>query len=120
MTQSTSTSRSLAEAPIRYHHDVKRCFSEFAYQMHVTPRRFWELTELAIRTRPSEAYIAHESDRARGSQPDIFTLGLSEKVSVMYTIEEDGVVVWGYGLELDREPLDDADGGFCFHEASWL
>ncbi len=114
------TPNPIAHLPIEYHLAVKECFWELAADLALPPHLFWKHTEEVIRTRHAEAFIEHESHRARGQQPDIFTLKLSERIWVVYTVEAGRVVVRGYGQQLDHEPLDDFDGGFFFWDAAWL
>ncbi len=114
------TSKPIADLPIEYHIAVKEWFGELAADLALPPHLFWRQTEEEIRTRHAEAFIEHESHRACGKQPDIFTFKLSDRICVVYTVETDRVVVRGYGHQLDHAPLDDFDGGFFFWDAAWL
>lgn len=75
-------------------------------------------SESTIRSRDHEAIIEHEFHKACGNQPNIFTLYLGS-LGVVYTEEPAGVMIRGYGRDIDREPLDDYDGGGVYAEASW-
>ena len=87
---------------------------EWVYACGGEPAKLIEATEAGIHTRHHEAIIEHESHRARGPQPDIFTLELGS-VWVHYTLEPHPVVR-GYGWD----PVDEHDsGGFLSWEFSW-
>ena len=96
--------------PIVFHPVLNDQFADWAAACNWHPRLLRKATEKAIRTRHQEATIKHESHRAKGRQPDIWTLSLGS-VEVIYTVQPHAVVIRGYGWDLHREPLDDFDGG---------
>ena len=104
---------------IQYHSVLNDGF--FADLEKVTgwsPQRLREATEEAITTRHHEAFFEHESDKARGNRPDVFSLRI-DSVQVFYTVQQDIVMVRGYGWKLNREPLDDMDGGGFYCDNDW-
>ena len=104
--------------PITYHWILADSFDAWAAECGWESNRLRRASEKAIRSRHHEARIEHEAHRARGRQPDIWTLSLG-LVNVIYTIEPEATVIRGYKWELDREPLDDFDGGGCYTEFTW-
>ena len=104
--------------PITYHEVLDETFDGWATECGWEPHRLRQASEKAIRTRHHEARIDHDAHRARGWQPDIWTLSLGS-VDVIYTVEPEAVVIRGYIWDLDREPLDDFDGGGCYTEFAW-
>ncbi|MCG3132481.1 MAG: hypothetical protein FLDDKLPJ_03331 [Phycisphaerae bacterium] len=75
-------------------------------------------TQTAIRNRIDDAYISHESDRGRGQRPDILSLDIGQ-ARVHFTIEAHVVMVRGYSYDIDREPLDNRDGGYFYVDNAW-
>ena len=112
------TDKNHIHQPITYHPALDEAFDGWASDCGWEPQSLRRASEQAIRSRHHDAIIAHESDKARGNQPDIFTLSLGS-VDVIYTLEPREVVIRGYGWEMDHEPLDDYDGGGFYAEASW-
>jgi len=104
--------------PVTYHKALERAFDGWAAACGWDAQSLRQATEQAIRTRHHEALIDQESHKARGKQPDIFTLWL-DSVRVYFTVEPDEIVIRGYAYEIDGEPLDDWDGGGFYAEASW-
>lgn len=104
---------------VTYHSQLADIFQDWAAAAGYNSIQLRINTEQAIRTRHHEAFIEHESHKASGTQPDVFTLSLGS-IDVYYTIEPPGVVVRGYAWEIQGEPLDDYDGGGFYPEASWV
>jgi hypothetical protein len=104
--------------PITYYSALERCFDDWAKECGFEPQSLRQASEQAIRTRHHEATIEHESHKARGIQPDIFSLPLGS-ANVYYTVEPQAIVIRGYGYEIDREPLDDFDGGGFYLDNAW-
>jgi hypothetical protein len=104
--------------PIVYDVALDRSFDGWAEECHWQPDELRRASEQAIRTRHDEAEIPDESYAARGRQPDIWHLSLGN-VTVIYTIETHAVVIRGYCWDLDREPLDDFDGGGHYCDYEW-
>ena len=117
-TNMNQTTRYFTDRPISYYLALDAAFDGWASDCGWEPQSLRRASEQAIRSRHHDAVIAHESDKARGNQPDIFTLSLGS-VDVIYTVEPREVVIRGYGWEIDHEPLDDYDGGGFYAEASW-
>lgn len=69
------------------------------------------ITERAIRTRCSEAFIDHEANRIH--RPPIYCLPLrrQKNLRVYFTVESHAILVRGYFYDIVGEPLDDFDGG---------
>lgn len=107
------------ETPITYHVHLDEHFSDWARDCGMEPIRLREASEMAIRERHNTEGAVGEVDRATEYQPDIFNLNLSSQVQVFYTIEERGVVIRGYAWELQREPLNELDGGSYYCEPNW-
>lgn len=103
---------------IAYFFGLEEELPALAAEIGISPERLRALTETAVRTRRDAAYFSHESHRATGRQPDIFTLDLGPAV-MFFTVESHAVVIRGYGYEIDREPLDDRDGGYFYCDADW-
>jgi hypothetical protein len=103
---------------ILYHPHLDENFDNWASQCGWNPKGLRDATQQAILSRHHEAVIEHESRKARGTQPDIFTLSLG-LVDVYYTVEAQTVVVRGYGWEISGEPANDWDGGGLYCEAAW-
>jgi hypothetical protein len=103
---------------IVYHPNLEEAFAEWASECGFEPRTLRELTADVLRRRRWGAYVEHECHRANGRQPTVFTLRLRH-LSVYFTDEAEGLVVRGYGWELQREPLDDFDGGGFYCEPDW-
>jgi len=89
--------RPAAKLPIIYHTGLEDSFDQ-----------------AAIRARSHQAVIEHESDRACGLQPDIFTLR-TLRFAIHYTIETAAIVVRGYSYRT----ADSGDGGGTFHDHEW-
>lgn len=83
------------------------------------PRLLRQEIRRSIRNRHHEATL--EPDRYKHSprQPDTYHLAIGS-CEITYTIEPDAIVVRGYGWPIDREPLDDMDGGAFFLDNSWF
>ena len=105
------------DKPIRYHLAIDESIDYWAFECGCDSRALKRATETAIQNRHDQATIKDESHRARGNQPDIFTLSLGS-ACVFYTVEPKQVLVRGYGWEVDH-PLDDFDGGGFYCEPSW-
>ncbi len=90
----------------------------FAMEIGHSLKSLRNATKTAIHNRIDDAYIEHESDRGRGSHPDILTLDIG-KARVHFTIEAHAVVVRGYSYDIDHEPLDERDGGFFYVDDAW-
>ena len=103
--------------PISYHPALLEAFVDWASGCGWQPQSLKRESERAIRRRHHEANIEHESHKARGNQPDIFTLSLGS-VDVIYTVEPREVMIRGYGWEINRKPLDDFDGGGFYSDAT--
>ena len=114
----SSTHRYFTGKPISYHPILHREFGDWASECGWDPQSLRLASEQAIRSRHHEAIIEHEANKARGNQPDIFTLSLAS-VDVYYTMEPVEVMIRGYGWEIDHEPLGNLDGGGFYAEASW-
>ena len=104
--------------PITYYSALEESFDDWAAECGFEPQSLREASEHAIRTRHHHAIIEHESHKARGIQPDIFSLSLVS-ANVYYTVEEQAIVIRGYGYEIDHEPLDDFDGGGFYEDNAW-
>lgn len=104
--------------PISYHPALTDAFDEWLSDCGWKPQSLRRASERAIRNRHHEATIKHEANKARGNQPDIFTLSLGS-VDVYYTVHPAEVVIRGYGWKIDYEPLGDFDGGGFYADASW-
>ena len=113
-----TTHRYFTGQPISYHPTLDRAFDGWASECGWDSQSLRLASEQAIRSRHHEAIIEHETNKARGNQPDIFTLSLAS-VDVYYTMEPVEVMIRGYGWEIDHEPLGDLDGGGFYAEASW-
>ena len=100
----------ITNKPISYYPALNESFEDWASACGWKPQALRQATEQAVRTRHAEARIDHESHKAGDGQPDIVTLSLGS-VDVFYTVEHVEIVIRGYGWEIDREPLDDFDGG---------
>lgn len=107
----------ITRLPITIHYMLDSQYDCWAKDCKQSPQQLRQMSEEAIRTRHHEAKIedGHEAD---GRQPDILTLQLGT-IEMFYTIETHAVVIRGYGWELDREPLDDFDGGGFFCDNHW-
>ena len=107
--------------PITYDITVNGEFDGWATWCGTTPSRLRKATEQSLRTRQHEAFIEHESHKARGRQPNIYTLdlGLTPWVEVFYTIEPHAIVVRGYAWEISGEPLDDRGCGYFYSDNEW-
>jgi hypothetical protein len=112
------TNRYFGSKPISYHRCLDKSLDAWASECDWDPESLRQTSELAIRTRHHEAIIERESPKARGNRPDVFSLSLGS-VQVFYTVECTEVMIRGYGWEIDREPLDDFDGGGFYSETSW-
>ena len=104
--------------PINYHPALIDAFDGWLSGSGWEPHSLGFAGEQAIRNRHHEATIEHEANKARGNQPDIFTLSLGS-VDVYYTVHPAEVVIRGYGWKIDYEPLGDFDGGGFYADASW-
>lgn len=104
--------------PISYHPALTDALDDWLSDCGWKPHSLRRASEQAIRSRHHEAIIEHEANRARGNQPDIFSLSLGS-ANVYYTVESVELVIRGYGWEIDHEPLGDLDGGGFYADASW-
>src|SRR6478752_648535 len=111
----TSQSSAVDLLPIIFHSGLHRSFRGWAVECSYEPWELRRISKHAIRTRHQLAALLH---RAHGRQPDVFSLDLGN-ARVIYTIEDRAVVIRGYTWDLDREPLDDFDGGGHFTEFAW-
>jgi hypothetical protein len=102
------------ETPIIYHRDLDTLAQQFGYE----PTELCWVTEKAIREHHRQATI-EEGHYALGRQPDVYNLKFST-LYVYYTIESQAVVVRGDGWDLDRDPLDDFDGGGYYCDYEWM
>ena len=107
-----------ANKPISNHPCLEESFDAWASACGRTSRFLRQATEHVIRSRHQEAIVEHESHKARGNQPDVFTLPLGPVV-VFYSVESSAVLIRGYGWKPEEEPVDDFDGGGFYAEASW-
>ncbi len=107
-----------AGKPILFHPGVEDRFAAWAEELRYDPERLRNDSVDAIRTRRGEATIEHESDKARGRQPNIFHLNISGG-QVIYSDEPHALVIRGYTYEIYREPIDDFDGGGFVCEFHW-
>ena len=112
------TDKNHIHKPITYHPALDEAFDGWAKACGWDPLSLRQASEQPIRSRHHEAFIEHESHRASGSQPNVYTLSLGS-VEVVYTIESLEVMIRGYGWEIDHEPFDDYDGGGFYTENSW-
>jgi hypothetical protein len=98
------------EDPIRYHCSLLADFGGWALACKSKPRTLLATTERAIRTRGARGVI--ESPR-EGLRPAVLTLPLylRHSLNVYFTRESWCVLIRGYSWKVDREPLDDMDGG---------
>ena len=108
----------VTDKPITYYPSLNREFDGCASACGWDPQSLRRASEQAIRNRHHEAIIEHESHKARGIQPDIFSLSFGS-VNVYYTVEPLEIVIRGYGYEIDHEPLDDFDGGGFYADNAW-
>ena len=113
-----TTRRYFTDKPISYYPRLNDAFDGWAADCGWDVLSLRRASEHAIRSRHHDALIERKSHRARGNQPDIFTLSLGS-VDVIYTVELLEVMIRGYGWEIDGEPLDDYDGGGFYAEVSW-
>lgn len=123
MTEKTQTgtpnSRHLVtNKPMTYYPALDQAFDDWAAACGWDPQSLRQASEQAIRGRHHEATIEHEAHKARGIQPDIFSLSLGS-VNVYYTVEPTEIVIRGYGYEIDHEPLDYRDGGGFYADNAW-
>lgn len=86
---------SLSDKVIQYHPLLQADFGECAENCGWDESRLREATEAAITSRHHEATILG----APGNRPDIFLLSLGS-ANVLYTVEQDVVMVHGYCWEL--------------------
>ena len=117
-TTAPMTGRYFSGKPVSYHRALDQTYDAWASECGRDPKSLRDATEQAICTRHHEAIIDDECHKARRNQPDIFTLSLGS-LQVFYTVEPCEILVRGYGWDIDREPLDDFDGGGFYAEASW-
>ena len=113
-----TTRHHFAGKPIRYHVCLDKAFDAWASDCGWEPQSLKQASEWAIRTSHHEATFEHGSHGKHDNHPDVFTLAISS-VQVFYTVEPFGVMVRGYGWQIDHEPYDDFDGGGFYGEASW-
>lgn len=106
------------QLPITYHPCLEESFDDWASACGWDARSLRQATERAIRTCHHEAAVDNRPYKTSANQPDVFNLSLGS-VQVFYTVEPLGVMIRGYGWEIDREPLDDFDGGGYYAEVSW-
>ena len=104
--------------PITYHPAFDQEFEGWAAACRWDPQSLRQASQQAIRGRHHEATIEQESHKARGIQPDVFSLSLGS-VNVYYTVEAIEIVIRGYGYEIDHEPLDYGDGGGFYADNAW-
>ena len=104
--------------PITYHPTLDREFDDWALDCGLDAQSLRLASERAIRNRHHEAIIEHESHKARGKQPDVFSLSLGP-ANVYYTVEPLEIMIRGYGYEIDHEPLDYRDGGGFYADSAW-
>jgi hypothetical protein len=109
-TVNRTTQQHFVGKSITYHPALDSDYDYWAEACGREPQSLRHVSEHAIRTRHHEAIIEDESNRACGDRPDVYTLSLGS-VAVFYSVEESTVMIRGYCWELDREPLDDHDGG---------
>jgi hypothetical protein len=95
---------------ISYHPGVSDSFDAWAEACRFHPDTLRRTTEFAIRNRHHQAIPEDARYKHRVDCPDIFRLSLGT-ADVYYSIEQQGVLVRGYGWEIAHEPLDDRDGG---------
>lgn len=101
--------------PVVSHVALRGTYKGWAESCGYKPRALWRATRRAVLTRHAEAVIWNSE---RVGEPPVFQLSLG-RASVFYTIESHGIVIRGYGWEIDGEPLDDFDGGGYFVEHDW-
>lgn len=109
----------IGDKPITYYPSLEECFDDWAAACGFDPQSLRQASEQAIHIRHHEAIIEHESHKARGIRPDVFSLSLGS-VNVYYTVEPRDIVIRGYSYELGHEPLDDFDGGGFYMDNAWV
>ena len=88
-TTQPTTDRHFLGKPINYHPALDGEFDAWASDCGWDPESLRRASETAIRSRHHEAIIEHESHKACGNQPNIFTLFLGS-LGVVYTVEPVG------------------------------
>src|SRR5690349_12475827 len=80
---------SIQSPPITYVDILNKHFAGWAASCSWDAKKLRQASEHAIRHSHHQAVIAHEAHRARGRQPDIWTLDIGS-VQVIYTVESHG------------------------------
>lgn len=98
------------EWQIRFHSGIGHLHWACAEETGQHPGHLLHAVEEGVRTRHSEARIAHPADKGNDLRPDVYTLEL-ETVKVFFSYEAAEILIRGLGWDIDREPLNDFDGG---------
>jgi hypothetical protein len=106
-----------AHKAITFHEVLEDLFDGWASACGWEPDALRLATTSAIRRRHRDAIIEHEANRARGRQPDVWTLDLGG-VRVIYTVEPKAVMVRGYTWDVTETSAPD-DGGGHYTECDW-
>lgn len=107
------------DTPITFHPQLDRDIGKWAQHCDWEPRDLMEVSELAIRRCHSVATIGHESERARGRQPNIFRLYIDGGTTqVVYSVEDHAVVIRGYAWRNAHDPPGVWNGGF-YDDVEW-
>ncbi len=103
-------SRGLAPRAIEYHPRFEDILFDYVADSGRASREVCEDIEQGVRTRHGEAIIEHPADRGAAFGEDVYSLVL-DAFGVYFTYKPNTIEIRGLSWPLDREPLDDADGG---------
>lgn len=101
--------------PIKYVLRIAEDFQIFADESGISPRLLCRMTVLGILNQ-------HVNAVRKPGYPNVevfqLAVGGPKNTIVYYTVDCKTITVRGYGWDIDREPLDDQDGGF-FIAPAW-